>query len=331
MKILKNVGILGVGHYAPEKVLTNFDLEKMVDTSDEWIVERTGIKERRIASEDEATSDISIKAAYKALEMAKVKPEELDLIIVCTLTPDTVFPSVSCLLQDKLGAKNAGAFDLQAGCSGFVYGLTVACQLIASGLHKKVLVIGAEVLSKIVNWEDRNTCVIFADGAGAVVLGEVEDGTGYINSVLHADGSGGHLIIQPAGGSRMPASHETVEKKLHTVRMEGSEVFKFASRVVPKVTNEVLTGTGIDIKDIDIIIPHQANSRIITAAAKRLGISADKFFVNIERYGNTSAASVPLALSEAVEQGLIKKGDNVLLIGFGTGLTWAACVMKWSI
>lgn len=331
MKTLKTVGILGVGHYAPEKVLTNFDLEKMVDTSDEWIVERTGIRERRVAGEDEATSDISFKAACKALEMAKVQPEDLDLIIVCTLSPDTIFPSVACLIQDRLGAKKAGAFDLQAGCSGFVYGLSVACQMASTGMHKKILVVGAEVLSKITNWTDRNTCVIFADGAGAAVVGEVEEGSGYINSVLHADGSGGKYIIQPAGGTRMPASHETVDKNLHTIHMDGSEVFKFASRIVPKVANEVLEGTGLDIKDIDIIIPHQANARIINAAAKRLGIPVDKFFVNIERYGNTSAGSVPLALSEAVEQGLIKKGDNVLLIGFGTGLTWAACILKWSI
>lgn len=330
MKTLKSAGILGVGHYAPEKVLTNFDLEKMVDTTDEWIVERTGIKERHIAGPDEATSDISTKAGQKALAMAGVTPEELDMIIVCTLSPDTAFPSTACLVQANLGAKNAGAFDLQAGCSGFVYGLAVACQMVSTGLHKKILVIGAEVLSKITNWKDRNTCVIFADGAGAAVVGNVEEG-GFINSTLGADGTGGRFIIQPAGGTRMPASHETVDKNLHTIHMDGSEVFKFASRIVPKITREVLEGTGLDAKDIDIIIPHQANVRIINSAAKRLGISTDKFFINIEKYGNTSAGSVPLALSEAVEQGLIKKGDNVLLLGFGSGLTWAGCILKWSI
>lgn len=331
MKTLKNVGILGVGHYAPQKVLTNADLEKMVDTSDEWIVERTGIKERHIADASEATSDISLKAGLMALEMAGMSPEELDMIIVCTLTPDNPFPSTACILQDKLGAKNAGAFDLQAGCSGFVYGLSVACQMVSTGLHKKILVIGAEVLSKITNWQDRNTCVIFADGAGAAIVGEVEEGTGFINSLLGADGSGGKAIIQHAGGSRMPASHESVEKNLHTIHMDGSEVFKFATRILPKVARQVLEGTDIDIKDVDLIVPHQANVRIISAAAKRLNISTDKFFVNIEKYGNTSAGSVPLALSEAFAQGLIKKGDNVLLIGFGTGLTWAGCILKWSI
>ena len=327
---MQKAGVLGVGYYAPERIMTNYDLEKMVDTSNEWIVERTGISERRIAADDQATSDISYLAAQKALKAANITAEELDLVIVCTLTPDNLFPSTACILQDKLGAKKAGAFDLSAGCSGFVYGLSVACQMVSTGLHKKVLVVGAEVLSRITNWKDRNTCVIFADGAGAAVVGTVNDDSGFVNSILGADGSGGSYIIQPAGGSRMPATVETVEKNLHTIHMDGSEVFKFASRIVPKMTKEVLENTGIDVSDIDIIIPHQANARIINSAAKRLGISADRFFVNINRYGNTSAGSVPLALGEAWEQGLIKKGDNVLLLGFGTGLTWAACLLKWS-
>lgn len=330
MKTLKAAGILGVGYYVPEKVLTNKDLEKMVDTSDEWIVERTGIKERRISSPEQATSDLSTIAGKKALESAGIKAEELDLIIVCTLTPDMFFPATSCIVQKNLGAVNAGAFDLSAGCSGFVYGLSVACQMVAGGVHKKILVIGAEVLSKITNWQDRNTCVIFADGAGAAVVGEVEDGYGYYNSVLGADGTGGEHIIMPAGGSRKPSTVETLKENLHYIHMDGTEVFKFATRVVPEAAKKVLEPTNLQMDDIDIIIPHQANVRIIQSAAKRLKQPVEKFFVNIEKYGNTSAATVPIALAEAFEQGRIKKNDNVLLVGFGTGLTWAACILKWS-
>lgn len=330
MKTLKAAGILGVGYYVPEKVLTNKDLEKMVDTSDEWIVERTGIKERRISSPEQATSDLSTIAGKKALESAGIKAEELDLIIVCTLTPDMFFPATSCIVQKNLGAVNAGAFDLSAGCSGFVYGLSVACQMVAGGVHKKILVIGAEVLSKITNWQDRNTCVIFADGAGAAVVGEVEDGYGYYNSVLGADGTGGEHIIMPAGGSRKPSTVETLKDNLHYIHMDGTEVFKFATRVVPEAAKKVLEPTNLQMDDIDIIIPHQANVRIIQSAAKRLKQPVEKFFVNIEKYGNTSAATVPIALAEAFEQGRIKKNDNVLLVGFGTGLTWAACILKWS-
>lgn len=329
MKTLKAAGILGVGYYVPEKVLTNKDLEKMVDTSDEWIVERTGIKERRISSPEQATSDLSTIAGKKALESAGIKAEELDLIIVCTLTPDMFFPATSCIVQKNLGAVNAGAFDLSAGCSGFVYGLSVACQMVAGGVHKKILVIGAEVLSKITNWQDRNTCVIFADGAGAAVVGEVEDGYGYYNSVLGADGTGGEHIIMPAGGSRKPSTVETLKENLHYIHMDGTEVFKFATRVVPEAAKKVLEPTNLQMDDIDIIIPHQANVRIIQSAAKRLKQPVEKFFVNIEKYGNTSAATVPIALAEAFEQGRIKKNDNVLLVGFGTGLTWAACILKW--
>jgi 3-oxoacyl-[acyl-carrier-protein] synthase-3 len=331
MTKLQPAGVLGVAYYVPEKVLTNADLEKMVNTSDKWITERTGIKERHIARADETTSDMSLAAGQKALERAGVKAKELDLLIVCTLTPDTVFPAAACVLQNRLGAKRAGAFDLYAGCSGFVYGLSLACQLTAAGFYKKILVVGAETLSKITNWQDRNTCVIFADGAGAAVVGALPEGYGYINSVLGADGSGGNFIIQPAGGSLMPASPETVAKNLHTIHMDGKEVFKFASRIVPKVTLDVLSGTDVTVSDIDIVIPHQANGRIIKPAAKRLGLPAEKFYLNIERYGNTSAASVPIALAEAWEKGLIDKGDNVLLIGFGTGLTWAGCLLKWGI
>ena len=331
MRQPKQAGVLGVAYSVPENILTNRDLEKMVDTSDEWITERTGIKERRIAGPGQATSDMSLAAGQKALERAGVKAQELDLVIVCTLSPDTLFPSTSCIVQDRIGAVNAGAFDLSAGCSGFVYGLSVACQMVNSGAHKKILVIGAETLSRVTNWKDRNTCVIFADGAGAAVIGEVPAGYGYVNSVLGADGAGGNFIIMPAGGSRMPATAETVANNLHSIHMDGSEVFKFASRVVPKVALDVLKDTGVAVGDIDIVIPHQANVRIIKSAAKRLGLPAEKFYVNIERYGNTSAASVAIALAEAWERGLIHKENNVLLIGFGTGLTWAGCILKWYV
>ncbi|MDR2006121.1 MAG: ketoacyl-ACP synthase III [Acidaminococcales bacterium] len=327
----KQAGVLGVAYNVPENIMTNQDLEKIVDTSDEWITERTGIKERRIAGPGQATSDMSLAAGREALERAGIKASDLDLVIVCTLSPDTLFPSTACIVQDRIGAVNAGAFDLSAGCSGFVYGLSVACQMVNSGTHKKILVIGAETLSRILNWKDRNTCVIFADGAGAAVVGEVPAGYGYINSVLGADGAGGNFIIMPAGGTRMPATAETVAGNLHSIHMDGSEVFKFASRIVPKVAFDVLKDTGVAVGDIDIVIPHQANVRIIKSAAKRLGLPVEKFYVNIERYGNTSAASVAIALAEAWENGLIRKENNVLLIGFGAGLTWAGCVLKWSI
>jgi 3-oxoacyl-[acyl-carrier-protein] synthase-3 len=331
MRQLKQAGVLGVAYSVPQNILTNKDLEKMVDTSDEWITERTGIKERRIAGSGEATSDMSIDAGVKALHRAGLKAQDIDLVIVCTLSPDTLFPSTACIVQDKIGAVNAGAFDLSAGCSGFVYGISVACQMVGAGAYKKILVIGAETLSRFLNWKDRNTCVIFADGAGAAVVGEVPDGYGYINSVLGSDGSGGKFITMPAGGTRMPATAETVANNLHSIHMDGSEVFKFASRIVPKVALDVLKDTGVAVGDIDIVIPHQANVRIIKSAAKRLGLPVEKFYVNIERYGNTSAASVGIALAEAWENGRLRKGDDVLLIGFGSGLTWAGCIIKWYV
>ncbi len=330
MKTLRAAGILGIGHYAPEKVLTNKDLEKMVDTTDEWITERTGIKERRIAAPHEATSDLGVKAGLRALENAGLKAEEIDLIIMCTLSADYKFPAAGCQVQDKLGAVNAGAFDLAAGCSGFVYGLAVASQMVATGSVNKILVIGAEVLSRVINWEDRNTCVLFADGAGAAVVGPVEEGYGFYDYVLGADGAGGEAIICHAGGSRIPVTEENVREKLHLAQMDGSEVFKFASRIMPEAINKVLAKAGLTADDIDIFVPHQANVRIIQSGAKRLKQPLEKFFINVQKYGNTSAGSVPIALSEAWEEGRIKKGDNVLLVGFGTGLTWASCVLKWS-
>jgi 3-oxoacyl-[acyl-carrier-protein] synthase-3 len=323
-------GILGTGSYLPEKVLTNFDLEKMVDTSDEWITTRTGIKERRIADPSQATSDLATKAAEKALEDANLKPEDIEMIIVATVTPDMNFPSTACIVQANLGALNAAAFDISVGCSGFIYGLAIAQQFVETGLYKNVLVIGAETLSKITNWKDRNTCVLFGDGAGAAVVGRVEKGYGILANYLGADGTGGKYLYMPAGGSRMPASHETVEKNLHTIFMEGQEVFKFAVRVMDSATIEVLERAGLSPEDIDMLIPHQANTRIIEAARKRLRLSEEKVYINLDKYGNTSAASVAIALDEAYRKGLIKKGDIILMVAFGAGLTWASNVIKWS-
>lgn len=324
------VGILGMGHYVPEKILTNFDLEKMVETSDQWITERTGIKQRHIAAPEEATSDLCYNAAMVALKDAGVAPEELDLVIVATASPDHVFPSTACLVQDRIGAKNAAAFDLAAGCSGFVYSLGVASQMIATGLYKHALIIGAETLSRIMNWSDRNTCVLFGDGAGAAVLGPVEEGYGVLGIDMGADGFGGKYLIQPAGGSRNPASPETVEANDHTIHMNGPEVFKFAIQIMGKTAKRALAKANMKAEELDMLFPHQANLRIISSAAKRLKMPMDKVWVNVDKYANTSAASIPIALCEAQAAGALKKGDNILLDGFGAGLTWASIVLKWS-
>lgn len=326
----KAVGILGLGCYVPEKVLTNHDLEKIVETSDEWIVERTGIKNRHIAAEGEATSDMSVIAAERALADAGVSPEEIELVIVATASADHAFPSTACLVQDRIGAKNAAAFDLSAGCSGFVYSLGVASQMVKSGLYKKALIIGAETLSRIMNWEDRNTCVLFGDGAGAAVIGEVEDGLGVLGIDLGSDGSGGKYLFQPAGGSRRPASHETVDAREHFIHMNGNEVFKFAIQIMGKTAKRALAKAGLEPAYVDLLVPHQANIRIINSAAKRLKMPMEKVWVNVDKYGNTSAASIPIALCEAQEQGVLKKGGTVLLVGFGAGLTWSSIVLKWS-
>jgi 3-oxoacyl-[acyl-carrier-protein] synthase-3 len=325
-----SVGIIGTGYYVPEKILTNFDLENMVDTNNEWIVDRTGISERRIADENVPTSEIAIHAAENALKNAGVSPKEIDLIIFATLTPDTVIPSAACIIQNKLKAVNAAAFDLSAACSGFVYGISVGSQFIKSGMYKKVLVVAAETLSKLVNWEDRNTCILFGDGAGAAVLSKVEDGYGILGIELGADGSGGDFLNVPASGSLHPATTKTIEDKLHYIHMNGSEVFKFAIKIMGEAAMKSLDVAGLKPNDIDCLIPHQANIRIIKSAAKRLNLPMDKVVVNVDKYGNTSAASIPIALSEAVESGRIKKGDVVVLVGFGAGLTWASCVMKWA-
>lgn len=325
----KYVGILGIGSFVPEKVMTNKDLEQIVDTSDEWIVDRTGIRERRIADTDMATSDLATKAAERALAHAGIQATEIDLIIVATATPDMFFPSVACLVQANLKATKAAAFDLAAGCSGFVYGMVTGSQFIKAGLYKKVLVIGAETLSRILDWNDRNTCVLFGDGAGAVVLGETQAGFGILGAHLGADGAGGDLLKLPAGGSRIPASNESISQKLHFVHMDGNEVFKFAIKVMGEAAVAALEDAGLKPSDVDCLVPHQANIRIIQSAAKRLKLPMDKVFVNVDRYGNTSAASIPLALEEAVHSGRVKNNDTVVLVGFGAGLTWASCVIKW--
>ncbi|MBD8838073.1 ketoacyl-ACP synthase III [Paenibacillus sp. CFBP 13594] len=329
MNNLRPVGIIGTGKYVPEKILTNSDLEKMVDTNDEWILSRTGIKERHIAAPEQATSDLAYEAAIKALESAGMTGSDLDLIIVATITPDSSFPSTACILQDKLGAKGAAAFDLSAACSGFVYGLASATSFIQSGMYNNALVIGADCLSRITDYTDRNTCVLFGDGAGAVVVGEVPEGRGFKAFDLGAEGAGGSLLQMEGGGSRLPATAETVENKKHYINMNGREVFKFAVRVMGTATIEVLRKAGMERTDVDLFVPHQANIRIIQSAMQRLELPEEKVVVNVDKYANTSAASIPLALVEAAEEGRMKAGDTVLMVGFGGGLTWGASVLVW--
>lgn len=325
---MERVGIIGVGECLPQKVLTNADLEKMVDTSDEWITTRTGIKERRLADANEAASDLATKAAKEAIADAKLKAQDLDLIIVTTITGDMPFPSTACFVQDALGAKNAACFDLQAACAGFVYGLVVAQQFIAAGTYKNVLVIGVEVLSRITDWKDRNTCVLFGDGAGAAVLSKVKSG-GILSTYLGSDGSLHGLLFEPAGGSRNPATNETVDKRMHYIKMQGNELFKIAVRTMTEAAQEALKRAGKSFSDVDLIIPHQANARIIMAVANKLGLTEDKIYLNIEKYGNISSASTATALCEAVKEKRVKKGDIVLLDAFGAGLVWGACVIEW--
>lgn len=326
---LRPVGILGTGKYVPERVLTNADLEKMVETNDEWIVTRTGMKERHIASEEEASSDLAYQAALIALKNAGLAPEDLDLIVVATITPDSAFPSTACLLQERLGAKKAAAFDLSAACSGFIYGLANASNFIATGMYKHALVVGAECLSKITDYTDRNTCILFGDGAGAVVLGEVPEGRGFRSFELGADGGGGELLKLAGGGSRLPSSLATIENKQHFIYMAGSEVFKFAVRIMGNAAEEALRKAGLEKGDIDLLVPHQANIRIIQSAVNRLNLPESKCMINLHKYGNVSAASIPIALAEADEEGRIKEGDCVVLVGFGGGLTWGASVIRW--
>lgn len=324
----KKAVITGVGKYLPEKVLTNYDLEEIVDTSDEWIKQRTGIEKRHIAADDQTTSDLALRAAKEALANAGLSGEELDLIIVATVTPDMAFPATACIIQDKLGAKNAAAFDLEAGCSGFVYGLSVGSKFIETGQYENVLIIGAETLSKIINWKDRGTCILFGDGAGAAVLQAGEEG-GILATHLGSDGSGSNTLYQEAGGSLKPASEETVAKNMHTISMEGNKVFRFAVKKMGSASLKVLDEAGLEPEDVDFFVPHQANTRIISAAAKRLKLDEDNVIVNLPEYGNTSSASVPIALAEAVENNRIKDGDILVLVAFGAGLTWASAVLEW--
>ncbi|MCZ8512462.1 ketoacyl-ACP synthase III [Paenibacillus filicis] len=326
---LIQVGIIGTGKYVPEKVLTNHDLEQMVDTNDEWIVTRTGIRERRIASAEQASSDLAYEASLIALKNAGITAEQLDLIIVATITPDMAFPSTACILQDKLGAKKAAAFDLSAACSGFIYGLANASNFIAMGIYKYALVIGAECLSKITDYTDRNTCILFGDGAGAAVIGPVPEGRGFKSFEIGADGAGGELLKITGGGSRCPASPQSLEGKQHFIYMAGAEVFKFAVRIMGGSAEEALRKAGIDKSEVDLLVPHQANIRIIQSALQKLNLSEDKCMINLDKYGNMSAASIPVALAEAAEAGRVREGDCLVLVGFGGGLTWGASVLVW--
>lgn len=329
MNNYKSVGIIGTGSYVPDKVITNHDLAKIVDTSDEWIVSRTGIRERRFVEDHVATSDVAYEAGKKAIEDAGLKPEDIDLIILATLTPDMILPSTACFVQDKLKATNAAAFDIAAACSGFLYALTLGHQMINGGVNKNVLIIGAETMSKVLDMKDRNTCVLFGDGAGAVVLSEVETGHGILATDIGADGSGAMYLNIPGGGTRNPASDVTVDERMHFLKMEGKGVFKFAVRAMNSSSLKVIKKANLNIDDIDYLVPHQANSRIIQAAAKKMKLSMDKVKVNLDKYGNVSAGSIPIALDEAVKEGSIQSGDHVVLVGFGGGLTWGSCVIKW--
>lgn len=328
-KQVRPVGIVGVGSAVPDRILTNADLERMVDTNDDWIITRTGIRERRITTSEETTSTIAVRAARRALDDAGISPEEVDLILIATVTPDMVFPSTACLVQDAIGATRAAAMDLSAACPGFIYGISIGSQTIASGMYDTVLVIGAETLTKITDFQDRNTAVLFGDAAGAVVLRPVSEGKGILSSVLGSEGSGAELLKLPAGGSRNPATFETVEKRQHYISMNGNEVFKFAVRIMGEASLQALEKAGLSREDVDLLIPHQANTRIIDSAVKRLKLDPDKVIINVERFGNTSSASIPVAMDEALRAGRIKDGDTLVLVSFGAGLVWGACVVRW--
>lgn len=325
----RTCSIISVGSYVPERVLTNQHLEKMVETTDEWITTRTGIKERRLAAENEFTSDLATRAALKAMERGQIPADKIDLIIVATVTPDTPFPSTACMVQQKIGARRAAAFDIEAACSGFIYALEIGQQFIMSRTYETVLVIGADKLSSIVDWKDRNTCVLFGDGAGAAILQHRPAAHGLLTACMGADGQKADLLTLPGGGSRCPATAESVSKGMHYLRMDGKETFKNAVNAMCTAAQEALRRCEIDISQIKCVIPHQANRRIIDAVSDRLGVKPEQVFVNLDRYGNTSAASVAIALDEAVQQGRIHQGDLVLLVVFGAGLTWASAVIEW--
>ncbi len=323
--------IIGWGMYVPQKIVTNDDLTKIVDTSDEWIRSRTGIEARRIASEKDSTASMSIIAAKEALDRARILPSCVDLVIVATLTPEQPMPATANIVQDAIGAKGAAAFDLNAGCTGFIYALSVAAGMLEAGRAKIAVVIGAETLSRVVDWEDRSTCVLFGDGAGAVVLQANNDPGGVLSTVLGSDGAGANHLIIPAGGSKMPASAQTVAQRQHYVKMNGPEVFRFATRIMGRATKEACEQAGVPLDNINLFIPHQANARIIKSAVKYLKLEPCKVYENLQRYGNTSAASIPIALCEAINENRVKNGDNLVLVGFGAGLTWGAAVVKWGL
>jgi 3-oxoacyl-[acyl-carrier-protein] synthase-3 len=323
------VGLTGVGSYVPERVLTNADLEAMVETSDEWIVTRTGISERHIAAPEQAASDLALPAAREALEQAGVEPEELDLVIVATATPDMLFPATAAIVADTLGAKTAAAYDLLAGCTGFVYALSQAYGQVATGLSKRALVVGAEVLSRITNWEDRSTCILFGDGAGAAVVQPVEAG-GIAGFELGADGSGGPDLCVPAGGSRRPITADALEEEAQFIKMNGAEVFRFATRIMVTSAEELLALCGATVDDVDLYVPHQANKRIVDHAVKDLGLDPERVLMNIDRYGNTSSASIPICLAEAQAAGRLEEGARVLMSAVGAGLTWGSVYLTWT-
>jgi 3-oxoacyl-[acyl-carrier-protein] synthase III len=322
--------ITGWGMYVPEKILTNHELAGMVETNDEWIRSRTGISERRIAAPEQTTATLAHEAAIQALDMAKLNPIDIDLIIVATSSPEHLFPATACLVQDRLGAVKAGAFDLMAACTGFIFALNMASQAVRSGSAENVLVIGAETLSRLVNWKDRETCILFGDGAGAFVIQASDEPGGVLSAVMRSDGSGGELLSVPAGGSRYPTNHDTFKNGHHYIHMNGREVFRFATRVMAQATREVLEAAHLKMDDIKLVVPHQANQRIIEAAARGLDIPMDRCHVNLDRYGNTSTASIPIAVCEAFKEGRFKRGDKVVFVGFGAGLTWGAVAAEWS-
>jgi len=326
---VKKARIIGTGSYLPERVLTNLDIEKMVDTSNEWIKARTGIEERRIAAENETTSDLATKAAIAAMDMAGVKAEEIDFIVVGTITGDYPWPATACLVQQKLGASRAVAYDISAACSGFVFALDAAVKQIQTGAARKALVIGSEILSRIIDWTDRNTCVLFGDGAGAVVLEAAEGPNGILSTHLRSDGTYWELLYQAGFGARNPASVEGIEQHLPFLKMQGNEVFKVAVRMLSEVAQEALTANEIEIGDLDFFIPHQANRRILEAVAKRLKLRADQVYINVQSYGNTSGASIPIALDEANRAGRIEEGDLLMFDAFGGGFTWGAALVRW--
>jgi len=323
------ISITGIGAYAPDRVVTNDDLSQMMDTSDEWIVERTGIRERRVAADDQALSDLALPAARQALEQAGVDAGTIDLIIVATVTPDMAFPSAGAIIADELGAPDAAAYDLSAGCTGFMYAVAQGYGMVAAGLARNALVVGGDVLSRILDWSDRGTAVLFGDGAGAIVMQRVSEG-GFLGFELGADGSGGSQLFLPAGGSRAPATAETVAGRKHFVQMNGREVFKFATRVLVTSAENVLAECGKTVEDVDVYIPHQANVRIIEHAAEKLGIPREKIVINVERYGNTSSGSIPLALADAQADGRLQDGALVLMTGMGAGLTWGSGLIEWT-